>query len=515
MHPALQVKELFLGILEQLNASADNMDKQSLTSLTVVCREWHEPALDALWRTQRMLLPLLKTFPAHKWNMGEDKSFTITEALDDDDWLRFGYFAGKMRHIIIRPEEMDQPILSLLRIRSQFHRLFTNLTSLEWESYFSTPPVSFLMMTPFMGMSLRHLAITFAHSQSSPPAGALLLFSGLNEQAPSLKRLEIRGEMAPHVANAAFNAALSLPKLDTFLVEDNAITTTLLPLSQLDHLRELSLKLDETILLTDITADYLPTTFHSLETVHLNTTAPSFATMFILKFLAASPLREFTLAFYDALNQDHAMQLSSAMAHVFPHNSMTTIRVWGLESARAPRDNRTYVLDVGMLRNLFVFRNLQVFTFNVKMNYGRIDEKFIGDLATDWPALRALSLVPTGTPCSVISLPLEGLIHFTKSRNLIYLNVLFDGNNLRHNPPANGLSCSSLRHLNVHASSLNIRDLDAVANLIFDMFPNLTDIKYLEPSIVEEDGSWRAMLWRSVNGRYTLFKEMREHVAPS
>ncbi|KAF7976779.1 hypothetical protein HWV62_5614 [Athelia sp. TMB] len=359
------------------------------------------------------------------------------------------------------------------------------------------------MMVPFMAASLRHLAIEFPHSRLSP-GGALQLFSELKEQTPLLERLEIRGEMVSHVAIAAINAAMSLPQLDTFLAEDSAITVKLLlPLLQLDHLRKLSLKLDENTPLADITADCFPT-FHSLETVHLNTTAPSFATLFILKFLAGSPLHEFTLAFCHTLNQDHAMQLLSTMAQTFPHNSMITIRVWGLVNAGEQRDDHAHMLDVGILRNLFVFRNLQVFTFNVKMNYGPIDDKFIGDLTIVWPELRALSLVPTGwTPCTAINLRLEGLIHFTKSRNLIYLNVLFDGRNMPRNPPTNGPCCSSLRHLDVHASSFHIRDLNAVTSLIFAIFPNLKDaIKSLEPPIEEEDGSWRTLLWSSVNRRY-------------
>ena len=78
MHRALLVKELFLSILDHLGASsteATNRDSASLASLAVVCREWHEPALDRLWRMQRTLVPLLKTLPMDKWKVGEDKLF--------------------------------------------------------------------------------------------------------------------------------------------------------------------------------------------------------------------------------------------------------------------------------------------------------------------------------------------------------------------------------------------------------------------------------------------------------
>ena len=406
------------------------------------------------------------------------------------------------------PEGINKHLLSVLELRSQYRPLLTNLTSLEWGSYFCTQPISSSMVVHFMGISLRRLAIIFPLSMSSP-CGAEQLLAALKERTPLLEQLEIKG--SPDVANAAFNAASSLPKLNTFHTVDFAIRMAhLLPLAQLDHLRRISLTLDENTLLTNSTADYIPT-FHSLETVNLDTTALSYATVFILKFLLGSPLREFTLAFFHVSNQEDIMHLSFAMSQALPHNLMTTIRVWGSESARAPRGDHAHGLDVGMLRNLFVFRDLEVFTFNLVMNYGAIDDNFIGDLVTHWPALRALSLVPTGrTPCPMVSLSLEGLIHFTKSRNLIYLNVLFDGSNIwSQHPLANGLSCPSLRHLDVHASSFNIRDLDAVASLIADIFPSLTDgIKSLEPSIEEEASAERAMLWSSVTCRYNLFVKM-------
>ena len=85
MHRALQVTEIFLSILDQLGASsteAIDRDNPSLASLAVVCRQWHEPALDGLWRTQRKLLPLLRTLPTHKWNVGEDKLFVRNSAVE-------------------------------------------------------------------------------------------------------------------------------------------------------------------------------------------------------------------------------------------------------------------------------------------------------------------------------------------------------------------------------------------------------------------------------------------------
>ncbi|KAF7976018.1 hypothetical protein HWV62_8032 [Athelia sp. TMB] len=361
------------------------------------------------------------------------------------------------------------------------------------------------MVVHFMGMSLRRLVIIFPLSTSSPH-GAVQVLSTLKERTPLLERLEVKGLLDVDVANAVFNAALSLPQLSTFHTEYFTIRMVhLIPLAQLNHLRRISLALDENTHFINSTATFTPT-FHSLETVNLATTTLSYATKFILRFLLETPLREFTLAFCHLSNQEDIAHLSSAMSQALPHSLMTTIRVWDEESTGSPLGDHAYALDVSTLQNLFVFSDLEVFTFNITMDYGAIDNNLIGDLVAHWPALRALSLVPTGrTPCPVVSLPLEGLIHFTKCRNLIYLNVLFDGSNIWSQHPArNGSSCPSLRYLDVHASPLTFRDLNTLASLISDIFPNLIGgIKSLEPSI-EEDSAERAMLWSIVTGRYNL-----------
>ncbi|KAF7965051.1 hypothetical protein HWV62_727 [Athelia sp. TMB] len=360
------------------------------------------------------------------------------------------------------------------------------------------------MAIHFIGMSLRHLAVLLPPLLSLPRETVQLL-SSLTERAPLLKYLEIKG--SPDIANVTFHAALSLPKLDTLLTEGFAIPMACLPpFARLDHLRVLSLKLNEDTPLENIRANYIPA-FHSLEAIHLNTTIPYYATSFILRFLVGSPLREFSLESSYILDQEEARHLVFAMAQSFPHESTTTIRVWCSENTEALPGDRMLVLDASILRKLFVFRHLKTFTFNVDMLYKEVDDKFIADLITSWPALRGLSLVPSGrTPYPAINLTFEGLEHFTRSRNLTYLAVLLDSSNcsLRPKyPPANGSSCSSLRHLDVHASTYNIRDLGSLSSLISDLFPNLEDgIKSLGPSIEEFDVIGCTSAWGAVSARY-------------
>jgi hypothetical protein len=76
MHICLQIAE----ILTKIFASYDD-DKESikaLYSLTLVCKTFHEPALDALWRFQRSFVTLLKMFPKDAWIEAEDPEVAVS-----------------------------------------------------------------------------------------------------------------------------------------------------------------------------------------------------------------------------------------------------------------------------------------------------------------------------------------------------------------------------------------------------------------------------------------------------
>ncbi|KAF7967773.1 hypothetical protein HWV62_33185 [Athelia sp. TMB] len=445
-----------------------------------------------------------------------------------------------MRHLSILPRNFTQDLYSILHSRSQSGPLFRHLTSLEWRSYSLAQPNLFSTIVPFINNSLKHLLIIFPYSEDGNEGHeAAQLLSTLPTQTPALKLLSVKG--SSHVANAAFEAVCSLSHLETLYTEDFGIPQVyLVPLARLNNLRRLSLTLNKYTHLTNPAA--VVPAFHSLEAIYLDTTEPFYATLFILKFLTGAPLREFTLKFPHFLHPDAAMHLASAMVHAFHHDLITSIRIWCSDCAAARPGDPIYMLDTNMLRKLFVFRYLEIFNFNisktwwengdlsiisyntlyratqahqvllmnVKMMYAAVDDMFITDLIARWPAMRALSLVPAGrTPCPVTRLTLQGLIHFNKSRNITDLRVLFDGSNCDiwpDYPPANGLSCPSLRHLDVHASSFNTWDLETMASLISDLFPNLKDdIGSFEPSFEEQDVLDRTAFWSAVSARIIHF----------
>jgi hypothetical protein len=76
MHLCLRIAE----ILTKIFASYDD-DKEStrtLYSLALVCKIFHEPARDALWRFQRSFVTLVKMFPEDVWVETVDPEIAVS-----------------------------------------------------------------------------------------------------------------------------------------------------------------------------------------------------------------------------------------------------------------------------------------------------------------------------------------------------------------------------------------------------------------------------------------------------
>ena len=65
MHHCLKITEILVNICEHC---ADNLPAgHTLLSVAIACKYFLEPSLDILWRDQKHLINLVKTFPADAW----------------------------------------------------------------------------------------------------------------------------------------------------------------------------------------------------------------------------------------------------------------------------------------------------------------------------------------------------------------------------------------------------------------------------------------------------------------
>ena len=67
MHVCLNVDEILRLLAYELVASEA---KATAVALACCCKNFEDPALDALWGTQDRFLPLFKSFPGDVWNGG-------------------------------------------------------------------------------------------------------------------------------------------------------------------------------------------------------------------------------------------------------------------------------------------------------------------------------------------------------------------------------------------------------------------------------------------------------------
>ena len=65
MHPCLSVDEVLRLIACELVTPAG---AKNALALACCCKNFEDPALDALWATQDQLLPLLKSLPGDIWD---------------------------------------------------------------------------------------------------------------------------------------------------------------------------------------------------------------------------------------------------------------------------------------------------------------------------------------------------------------------------------------------------------------------------------------------------------------
>jgi hypothetical protein len=77
MHHCLEITEILYNIFNSFEVFASH---SNFLSLALVSKAFHEPALDVLWKFQRSLLPLIKTFPADVWEEEGDPSTLVSQS---------------------------------------------------------------------------------------------------------------------------------------------------------------------------------------------------------------------------------------------------------------------------------------------------------------------------------------------------------------------------------------------------------------------------------------------------
>ncbi|KAF8647561.1 hypothetical protein AX16_006618 [Volvariella volvacea WC 439] len=99
------LEEIFLHLAVNLqDTDADwGTARRELLSISLLCRQFTEPALRVLWRSMSSLVPLFKLLPLDLSRQGDGK-YVLSSSIPKESWSRFEYYARKIRHFRYGPE---------------------------------------------------------------------------------------------------------------------------------------------------------------------------------------------------------------------------------------------------------------------------------------------------------------------------------------------------------------------------------------------------------------------------
>ncbi|KAJ7132722.1 hypothetical protein C8R46DRAFT_1140640 [Mycena filopes] len=218
MHRCLRIPDILQITFEELVAHelgfSPSHGKVALSRLAQTCRQFSELALDILWESQYTLTPLLKTFPAHVWEISNTNSSTQTFRFRSNinlaDWNRVLKYASRIRKLNV-PPGLRVDVVELLSVPLPVQHFLPNLLNLIWHPWDAKV---FTHIGLFLGPKLSVLDL---HADASIVHSSLL--TSLPSKYPSLTDLTLRWSgVGTSTLDAASALVSSLPQLQRLSV---------------------------------------------------------------------------------------------------------------------------------------------------------------------------------------------------------------------------------------------------------------------------------------------------------
>ncbi|OBZ67047.1 hypothetical protein A0H81_12882 [Grifola frondosa] len=481
MHKALEIVEIFSAIIEPLK---DDQNKwtTSLAILARTCRAFHEPALDALWEFQPNLVNLIKCMPQDAWKIvstgrymfGPDPGeLCFSRTLLPTDWIRFDFYAGRIRQMGLPPTPptrkiptLDREVFVILSLYNSSRPLLPNLHWLAWRSEEVQNRFSFVHL--FLGPKLRSLCLdcknTFPclHTVTS-------VLSYIPQHSPLLRHLVCIGESS---------TAISAELLKFFERHKGLMDVgfTIPSVSGSEWAANLLMSV---------------ATFPALHALKVRVTSIESTNQLLgassaLQDLVFPSLRKFVL---------HSLELSTAATatQLLKRTDIRTISVH-LSTLPAASDvhlalrgdswefnsNADFHPSDADLKALFSLRALKWLVIDFPVAF-KMDDAFIKELAMAWPLLSGLQLGRCDRSKWQSSITLEGLAHLVKHcPRLTSLELIVDASAVAKyvdKRPGGGSQNHAITKLRLGSSAIS--DPLAVAAFLSDILPNLITIETL------------------------------------
>ncbi|OSC98807.1 hypothetical protein PYCCODRAFT_916029 [Trametes coccinea BRFM310] len=477
MHDCLLLPDIFQRILDFVEVEVpdrfyashnqDHWKNGSLARLARTCRVFHEPALNALWKHQTTLAPLVRTLPEDAWIERSSRipspyvesdtiidELTMIRPLTSSDWTRFEYYAHRIKSLGYFDFEyadqesdiwahhsyaycgspVDRSIIHQLALHRRKHWLLPNLVRLRWtihdDAYTEYLPL-------FLGPQLRTLAIGFSDTWLEPdecePGALRSVLKTLPAICPLLTQIEIYPEQDISVVKAAVQLSSAYENLEGFHV--NTMPWTRMhqdlvdDLSKKSCLRKVWLSLDEDTVATLQSlwkANAYP--FSSLSTLGLNVPRLRDGTAF-LKLLGHCRLFSIIV---DIEQGPAAADVYDFYSSLHLHCARETLHVCRIhQDSVNPSEDEVPLdmqdrIEMAELAPALHFPHLRYFILDVPLLNCLVDEDLMR-MADAWPGLIAFSLMGGWRSFSTCSVTWKGVGYMvTRCPQMYDIKITFD-----------------------------------------------------------------------------------------
>ncbi|GLB45631.1 hypothetical protein LshimejAT787_2500230 [Lyophyllum shimeji] len=426
MHPCLNLTEIQAVIFghllnPDLQVDGDPLpDFATLASVARTCTAFTEVALDALWRDQTSLAPLLQVMPADLWvlrteaqaSTGEvprPKILTFVRDLQEADWSRFDYYAPKIRRLLgtmftSGPVYPDETVFHSLRSYRPSHPLLPNLATLHIHI---THPKNFKRMPlTLLSPTITTLDIFVL---DPPPYEVPAFLSDAARTCPNLRDFRFRGPNSDVIDTLALDEALAALVGTTHSIEvfdiDSSVPTTCKVIWQLGNF---SARHCETISLpSGLSVSEIQRLFSVGQSRFLKLRRFAFEAQDLAMAADVIAALQCPLYFLDTCVGIQELQPHSALARFTASferhrcvSSLTTLWISGPPEIDGPRDSIR-----SAFRSLFWLAALESLYLHHSCT-SELDDDWFSGAAAAWPRLRELVIYHRDPP----KVTLAGLI---------------------------------------------------------------------------------------------------------
>ncbi|KAF7329238.1 hypothetical protein MKEN_00184500 [Mycena kentingensis (nom. inval.)] len=395
MHPCLHIPELVSSIVDNFNFS--DVEQRTLAGLARTCKSFHGPALDALWRHQTSLDPILACLPADAWEKDAEKSqdrITIVRPITMEEWERLSTYTHRVRVLQLTAGWTFGPATQTLKCLAALFPnggMFPNLRELIWHEDERRNVLKYIRPVLCPKLTAMQINLSLAdvkrlHDLPIPYGDLVSLVIGTNyihgDQRCIPESLNVVSRCSrvtrlvlPSVCLGTFNLASHLPQLHTLELETQQLPTWN------------RVSVDE--------AAVAPDPFPALRVLKLTDTIFDVG-IAVLQHLPSWNLQELLIETCTAPKRETIRQLYALISEHLSPSWLETLHISRDDYGEpmtdpSPEELEDHMVHGGDLVPLLAFTNLTRVCLESAGGF-ELDDTLIWNLAGAWPQLSSLRI---------------------------------------------------------------------------------------------------------------------------